>query len=323
MTRAAIAKASRGLVLPLTCLLMAACAVQPQPDVPDSTQRAASLDQAAAELSARRGREKAIVSYRDYLARYPDGPEHDSITRRLADLLIEQAADQQLTALTPGNDSAQLESAARQSYGEAISHYEYLLKKYPGGPDTTDLLYQLSRAYEESGRSRQALTSIEQLLAQEPAANLRLYADTRFRRGELLFGEGAYAEAGQSYQAVVDLGATVPAYEQALYKLGWSLFKQERYADALPVLFTFLDLKIPPAAVFDAQLPRLSPADREQTSDVFRVVSTSFAQLGGVDAADRFFRRHGSRGYAEYVLSLIHISEPTRLRRKSRMPSSA
>ena len=301
MTRAAIAKACRRLVLPVSCLLIAACAVQPQPGAPDGTQRATSQDQAAAELSARRGREKAIVSYRDYLARYPDGHEHDSITRRLADLLVEQAADQQLTALTAGNDSAQLLSAARRSYGEAISHYEYLLKKYPGGPDTTDLLYQLSRAYEESGQSQQALTSIDQLLAQEPASNLRLYADTRFRRGELLFGEGAYAEAGQSYQAVVDLGATVPAYEQALYKLGWSLFKQERYTDALPVLFAFLDLKIPPGTVFAAQLSWLSPADREQLADVFRVVSTSFAQLGGVDAADRFFRRHGSRSYMEHV----------------------
>ena len=91
----------------------------------------------------------------------------------------------QLTALTAGNDSAQLLSAARRSYGEAISHYEYLLKKYPGGPDTTDLLYQLSRAYEESGQSQQALTSIDQLLAQEPASNLRLYADTRGRRRAL------------------------------------------------------------------------------------------------------------------------------------------
>jgi len=301
MTRAVIAKAGRVIVLPVTCLLMAACAIQPQPSVPGGTQGATTQDQAAVELSARRGREKAIVSYRGYLARYPDGPEHDSITRRLADLLIEQAADLQLAALTTGNDSAQLESAARQFYGEAISHYEYLLNKYPEGPDTTDLLYQLSRAYEESGQSQQALTSIDQLLVQEPASNLRLYADTRFRRGELLFGEGAYAEAGQSYQAVVDLGATVPAYEQALYKLGWSLFKQERYADALPVLFAFLDLKIPPGEVFDAQLPGLSPADREQASDVFRVISTSFAQLGGVDAVDRFFRRYGSRSYAEHV----------------------
>ncbi len=247
------------------------------------------------------GREKAIVSYRDYLARYPDSPEHDRITRRLADLLVEQAADLQLDAATSRDNPAQLEAAARQSYSEAISLYEYLLNKDPDGPDTTDLLYQLSRATEETGQTQQALTVIDRLLAQEPVSNTRLYADTRFRRGELLFGEGAYLEAGQSYQAVVDLGASVPAYEQSLYKLGWSLFKQERYADALPVLFAFLDLKITTDEDLDVQLARLSPADREQVADVFRVISMSFSQLGGVDAVDGFFRHNGSRSYEDHV----------------------
>ena len=301
MTRAVIANAARRLAVPVACLLMAACAAPPERQAPDHAPAVTTPDQAATARSARLGRDKAITSYRDYLARYPDGTEHDSITRRLADLLVEQAADLQLDAATTRDNPVRMDAAARQSWSEAIGHYEYLLNKYPDGPDTTDLLYQLSRAYEESGQAQQALTSIDQLLIQEPASNVRLYADTRFRRGELLFGEGAYREAGQSYQAVVDLGASVPAYEQALYKLGWSLFKQERYLDALPVLFTFLDRKIPPGAAFDAQLARLSPADREQAADVFRVTSMSFAQLGGVDAVDAFFRRSGNRSYADHV----------------------
>ncbi len=301
MIRAVIAKASRRLALPLTCLLMAACAAQPKPGTPDSMPAATTPDPAASALPARLGREKAITAYHDYLARYPDGPEHDRITRRLADLLVEQAADMQLAAATTRDDPAQLDVAARNSYDEAISHYEHLLNKYPDGPDTTELLYQLSRAYEESGKSQQALTVIDRLLVQELGANVRLTADTRFRRGELLFGEGAYHEAGQSYQAVVDLGASVPAYEQALYKLGWSLFKQERYADALPVLIVYLDRKIPPGSAPDTQLLRLSPADQEQAADVFRVISKSFAQLDGVDSVDAFFRRYGSRGYEDHV----------------------
>jgi tetratricopeptide (TPR) repeat protein len=301
MTRAVIAKASHRLVMPVACLLMVACTAQPERTAPDISSVAATPDLVVSGLSASMGREKAIAAYRDYLAHYPDGPEHDRINRRLADLLVEQAADMQLTMAMAGNDPVQLEAAALQAYGEAISRYEYLLDKYPGGPDTTDLLYQLSRAYEESGHSQQALAVIDRLLVQEPESNMRLYADTRFRRGELLFGEGAYLEAGQSYQAVVELGGSVPAYEQALYKLGWSLFKQERYTDALPVLFAFLDRKISSGAAFDVQLSELSPADREQVADVLRVISMSFAQLDGVDSVDRFFRHNGSRSYTEPV----------------------
>ena len=43
-------------------------------------------------------RERAIAAYRAYLAQYPDSPEYQAITRRLADLMVEQAADLQAVA---------------------------------------------------------------------------------------------------------------------------------------------------------------------------------------------------------------------------------
>ena len=300
MIRPVSVNTCRRLTLALACLLLAACSVRSIRDEADSGTAVGTPQPAASSVSASKDREKAIVSYRDYLARYPGAAEHDSISRRLADLLVEQAADMQLAAATARGDSAALQATAQQSYREAIGYYEYLLDKYPSAADTTDLLYQLSRAYAESGASQQALMTIDRLLLQSPHSNVRLYADTRFRRGELLFGEGAFMEAGESYQAVVDLGESVPAYEQALYKLGWSLFRQERYTDALPVLCTFLDMNIP-AGDFAVQQAVLSPADREQTADVFHVISMSFAQLDGVNSIEPFFSRYGRRGYEDHI----------------------
>jgi tetratricopeptide (TPR) repeat protein len=246
-------------------------------------------------------REQAITSYRDYLAQYPDSPERDRVTRRLADLLLEQAADLQLAAATTTADSARLEADAMQAYAAAIRHYEYLLQRDPHGPQSTAVLYQLARAYQESGASQQALTTIDRLLAQQPDTDLRLYTDTRFRQGELLFAQGNYLEAGRCYQAVVDLGTSVPAYEQSLYKLGWSLFKQQQYRDALPALFSFLELKLAPARVYNPQLPGLSPGDREQIADQFRLISRSFAQLGGADAVKNYCRNSNGCSYEEQV----------------------
>jgi tetratricopeptide (TPR) repeat protein len=305
MTRAVIVKALRGLALSLTCVLVVACATSSGVSTPDSASAIPAPEHFAATESASASQEKAITAYRDFLARYPDSPEHDSITRRLADLLLEQAADLHLqlataTATTPA-DAARLEAEAKQAYAAAISHYEYLLQKDPHGPQSTAALYQLSRAYQESGQSQQALTAIDRLLARQADTNSRLLADTRFRRGELLFGQGDYLEAGRSYQGVVDLGTSVPAYDQSLYKLGWSLFKQERYRDALPMLFSSLEGKIAPAGAYDAQLASLSPADREQVADLLRVISRSFAQLGGVDAVDKYFRSNGGRSYEQQI----------------------
>ena len=300
MTRPVTVNTCHRLLVPVACLLMAACAVRPGLNTPEgAATEAAQRSASAAEAAI--NREKAIVSYRDFLARYPDGSEHDNIVRRLADLLVEQAADLQVAAATGQGDPVQQRSLAMQYYGEAITHYEYLLNKYPHGADTTEMLYQLSRASAESGESQRALTAIDRLLQQAPDTNMRLYADTRFRRGELMFSEGAFVEAGQSYRAVVDLGASVPTYEQALYKLGWSLYKQERYTDALSVLFQFLDLKLPAGASLDAGLAKLSSADREQVADIFRVVSMSFAALGGVDQVTAWFSRHGSRSYDQRI----------------------
>jgi tetratricopeptide (TPR) repeat protein len=301
MTRAVIAKVLRTLALYLGCLLVAACVTDSGSDKPDSVPVVpASAHPATSELT-RADREKAIISYRDYLARYPDSPEYDSVTRRLADLLLEEATDLQLAATSTPAASHQLEAQAKQAYAESIDHYEYLLQQDPLGPQSTAVLYQLARAYEESGASQQALTTIDRLLARESATDAQLYSDTCFRQGELLFTQGDYLEAGNSYQLVVDLGASVPAYGQSLYKLGWSLFKQERYSEGLPVLFTFLDRKITPAATYQAQLQGLSPAEREQLADLLRVISRSFAQLGGVNAVDRYFARNGARNYEQQV----------------------
>ena len=152
MIRPVIVNACRDLAVPVACLLIVACAVRPSLNVPDGVQ-AEGVERSPSAETAAINREKAIVSYRDYLARYPNGSEHDSIVRRLADLLVEQAADLQVAAAMGRGNSAQQEVAAMQFYGEAIGHYEYLLNKYTQGPDTTDLLYQLSRACEESGEA--------------------------------------------------------------------------------------------------------------------------------------------------------------------------
>ncbi|MEH6636210.1 MAG: tetratricopeptide repeat protein, partial [Halioglobus sp.] len=301
MTRAVIAKALRAPALLLCGALSVACATDSGFKSANSELAVAASTSAVATASASRGREKAIASYRDYLARYPDSPEYDSVSRRLADLLLEQAADLQLAAATTPDDAVRLEAEAGQAYRLAISHYEYLLGQDPQGPQSTAVLYQLARAYQEIGASLQALAAIDRLLASQPDTDTRLYADTRFRRGELLFGEGAYRDAGLDYQAVLDLGESVPAYEQSLYKLGWCLFKQERYPEALPVLFRFLEREISPDAGFDTQLAALGTADRELVTDLFRVIGRSFAQLGGLDAVDRYFLRNGSRNYEQPV----------------------
>jgi tetratricopeptide (TPR) repeat protein len=322
MTRPLIIKVCLTTVSSATCVvLMVACsnrhAVDPAPTIADlsAAPGPASIHAAAAD-----GREKAIAGYRGYLERYPDTPRHDTIARRLADLLVESAADMQAEEAVSGEFSPQQDAAARKRYGEAIAIYQQLLDKYPADPDTAELLYQLSRAYEETGQAELAIKVIDRLLADGSSTNQRLYSDAQFRRGELLFGEGAYPAAALAYRAVVELGESVPAYEQALYKLGWSLFKQEQYDAALNTFFTLLDRKFPRGKDPATHLTTLSRVEQEQIADVFRGVNMSFSHQAGVESVAAYFKRHGSRIYedqvylalAEFYVGQDQVSEAAR-----------
>jgi tetratricopeptide (TPR) repeat protein len=265
------------------------------------------------------GREKAILGYRRFLEQYPQSPKYDTIARRLADLLVESAADRQVDESAGRAEVLPVDDVVQKRYADAIAIYDRLLEKHPADQQTPELLYQLSRAYEATGQTELGLKVIDRLLNGEPQQHERLYADAQFRRGELLFTQGAYVEAAGAYAAVVELGESVSNYEQALYKLGWSQFKAQRYDAALAAFFMLLDRKLP-AVDSDAQPATLSRAQQEQLDDVFRAVSMSFSLQGGVKSVDAYFRRNGRPSYqdqvylklAEFYVARDQISEASR-----------
>jgi tetratricopeptide (TPR) repeat protein len=241
--------------------------------------------------------ERAIAAYRAYLARYPHTPESQAITRRLADLMVEQAANLQAALPAPGPAPARNAGKAMRYYDDAIDIYEQLLADAPDGQAGAELLYQLARTLEANGQARRSRVYLDRLIARYPGIDARIYADARFRRGELLFAEQDWAAAGQDYGAVVALGESTAVYEASLYKLGWCRFRQERHADALEVFFALLDRKLPPGADPDALPATWTPSEREQVADVFRAISLSFSSMNGVDSVSDYFQRHGGRAY--------------------------
>jgi len=232
------------------------------------------------------GRSRAIDAYREHLTHFPDSPEYDAINRRLADLLLQEATALHLSIAAQPADADKLQRHSARSYREAISRYEDLLAKSPQDPE---LLYQLSRAFEESGQSLQAIEVIDRLVGQPEVRNPRLQSDTLFRRGEIQFSLARFRQAENSYRAIIDLGSEAPAYAQSLYKLGWSLFKQERYQEALAPFFAYLDYRLDETPSHDPANADLTWTEREQLDQVFEVVSQCFAMLGGAGAVEKYF----------------------------------
>ncbi|MCO1334417.1 tetratricopeptide repeat protein [Microbulbifer sp. OS29] len=190
---------------------------------------------------------------------------------------------------TPGVDSDAMMSANAR---EAIDLYLNLLKKYPLYHRNDQVMYQLSRAYEEAGQIDTAVDVLRQLVAKYPDS--RHIDESWFRLGEYSFTRKKFLDAEDAYGKVIDIGVISSFYELALYKRGWTLFKQDMYEMALDDYIEMLDYKVSQGYDFDQQSNR---GERKHIDDTFRVVSLSFSYLEGPDSVVDYFTRKGSRDY--------------------------
>ena len=84
-------------------------------------------------------------------------------------------------------------------------------------------------------------------------------------------------------------------YERALYKHGWSRFKQSQYEEGLASFLQLLDRKLPGGP--GEESGALSRGEQSLVEDTLRVVSLSFSHMGGAQAIDGYFSGRERRSY--------------------------
>lgn len=249
------------------------------------------------------GKQKAMAGYRAFLNTAPNHELRAEAMRRLGDLQMESADEQQLAgtdtpAPGPGIKSTAPDGAlSTADYHNAIKWYQDLLRAYPNYAGNDRVLYQLAKAHEQGGDLPQSLRVLDQLVTAYP--NTAYRDEAQFRRGELLFTLRSYEASQQAYESIVRQGEASPFYERALYMHGWSLFKQLRYDAALNSFFGVLDRKLVGriGGASLSELASLNRADRELVEDTFRVVSLSLSNLHGAESIPGYFTSAGRRDY--------------------------
>jgi tetratricopeptide (TPR) repeat protein len=206
---------------------------------------------------------------------------------------IESGKAQGPLQLPKGEPGADLQNAGAQ---EAIKLYKKLLEKYPMYERNDQVLYQLSRAYEETGQVDEAMEVMNRLVKQFPDS--RYNDEVHFRRGEYYFTRKKYLDAEEAYGESLKYGVGSVYYERALYKKGWTFYKQELYEMALDEFFTLLDYKVSIGFDFDNIK---SDIEKKRIDDTFRVVSLGFSNLGGAAELQNYFTRKGGRSYEHSV----------------------
>jgi len=281
-------------VIALALLPLAAGAAKPPPPPPTLKDLKRDAPEVRTDEAIAPDPERAKQLYRNFLDLEGGDPAlRTEAMRRLGDLQMEAGDGAR------GEGVGQGEAETR----EAIAIYTRLLEQEPDYPRADVVLYQLARGWESLGDANKALGYLDALVAKYPSS--QRIDEAQFRRGEILFSAKRYPEAQKAYEAASGYGATSEFYEQSLYKLGWSLFKQSENQACFEPFARVLDLKLvdpaKPAALLDtAELPR---ADRELVQDTFRVLSIGFSYENGQETLDRFVSRRGEMPYTHLLYS--------------------
>ncbi|VAW60593.1 TPR domain protein, putative component of TonB system, partial [hydrothermal vent metagenome] len=199
-------------------------------------------------------------------------------------------------------DAASADELQTAGAREAIELYKGLLIKYPQYERNDQVLYQLSRAYEETGQIEKAMEILSKLVIAYPAS--RHIDEAQFRRAEYFFTRKKYLDSEEAYQAVIDFGISSAFYDLALYKQGWAFFKQDLYEEALNDFIALLDYKISIGYDFEQVNDKI---ERKRIDDAYRVISLSFSYLGGPEEVLKYFEKHGARQYEASIYS--HLGE--------------
>ncbi len=228
------------------------------------------------------------------LAYIPDRDESEADFERRA--TREQPVDSMTAAADKPVEGA--DDLERADTREAIALYKKLLNDYPLYERNDQVLYQMSRAYEELGQIKEAMGVMDRMVMDFPES--RYIDEVQFRRAEYFFTRRSYRDAEDAYGSIVKIGIGSTFYELALYKLGWTFYKQELYEDSLDRFITLMDHKVSVGYDFEQTEDE---QERKRTEDTFRVTSLSFSNLGGSNSVVDYFSRHGKRSYEDKIYS--------------------
>lgn len=232
------------------------------------------------------GIDEVIDSYTRLLPLLQEPEKQLTVLHRLADLKLQKG--EQLMA-----------EQAVDELDIAVSAYLGLLEKYPERRDNDEVLYQLAKTYDLKGEAEAYFETLTRLVNDYPDSVYR--SEVQFRRGEILFAWSDYVEAEAAFANVVQM-ADASYLNNAMYMLGWSVFKQNRYEQSLVYFSRVLDDIFSDQAEFEIVDTTRTPVHQNTlVADLLRVMNLSFSYLEGAESIVALFQQVGLRHYEVMV----------------------
>ncbi|MFP2933346.1 tetratricopeptide repeat protein, partial [Pyxidicoccus sp. 3LG] len=262
-----------------------------------------------AERQERKERMEAIVRFEEFLRRYPAEPRYTpDVMFRLAELYFERSSDefnqsdteykQRLAALDE-NPDGEVPPEPTKDFADSIALYRRLLKEFPDYRLNDGAYYLLGYCLEEQKQFEESLATYEQLIARYPKSSFATEAWVRI--GEHWFEEYEDPDALNKAAVAFEAASRDPKhalYDKAVYKLGWTYYRLDRFDEAVGSFLTLADF-------YEARAREKGEekATGDLRAEALQYVAISLADetWGGMPKAQALFAQRGPRPYEAEV----------------------
>ncbi|MBU8899549.1 tetratricopeptide repeat protein [Corallococcus sp. M34] len=267
----------------------------------------ATYEKTLADLESQERRERldAIARFEEFLRRYPNEPRYTpDVMFRLAELYYERSSDTQLLAMRdyeerlkamPEDSQVETPPEPDVDYGPSIALYRDLLKRFPDYRLNDGASYLLGYCLEKENQFEESRSAYQELIARYPKS--RFATEAHVRIGEYWFDNyvdpDALPKAAEAYKAAVS-DKDHPLYDKALYKLGWTYYRMDRFDEAVDAFLTLADFY---EAQKQAQGDEAGGGDLREEALQYVAVSLADENWGGLAKAQALFAQRGPRPY--------------------------
>ncbi len=254
-------------------------------------------------------RERLITQFELVVSSCPLVKFNDPIYIRLAELYYERAVarfeealnryEEDLERVDKGEISTEPEFPA-YDFSEAIRTYDRIVAEYPNSPYVDDALYYKALCIEKQSGMALALGLYRALVEVHTQSEYRVEA--MMKMAGYYFDHprdpaGGFQKAAEIYKKVLAYREN-RNFSEALYRLGWCYYMEDRYPEAISV-FKYLIEEVEPDFDQAHADDRSNPLLRTEAVDF---IAVSFFESNNLAGALEFLRLIGNRDYASLVL---------------------
>ena len=254
-------------------------------------------------------REKGIRDMEMFLTNHPKSKILDKVIIRLAELHYEKALEvhnreqeaysSSLEAYAKGLLTAP-PAEPQVDFTRSLELYQRLIDGFPQSKLLDDASYNKAFLLEDLAQRDSAVVLYEKFVQDFP--NSRYVPDALFRVAEYYFNPpvSQMARAIEIYQRILQYNDS-PKYDEALYRLGWSYYKMNDYAQAI-AYFTLLADDVQRSQRLDPKNKITNPSLAEESIEY---IGIAFLDYKGAAAAAEYLNNVGGRQYGFDILRKI------------------